>query len=82
MQAELHPVSREIKVTCGGCDNQFSMFSTLKVDTMRVELCNNCHPAYTGKRKISKAGKIERFSKRFESRNTSMVSKTGADEKK
>ena len=33
---------------------------------IRVEICSNCHPFYTGKQKqASTGGRVERFNKRF-----------------
>ena len=33
---------------------------------MRVEICANCHPFYTGKQKLmDTAGRIDRFRKRY-----------------
>jgi large subunit ribosomal protein L31 len=33
---------------------------------MHIEICNECHPFYTGKQKlIDTAGRVERFRKRY-----------------
>ncbi len=33
---------------------------------MRLEICNACHPFYTGKQKlVDTAGKVERFNRRY-----------------
>ena len=80
MAKNIHPKSHDISVSCGGCNNSFTIISNYKEKTFRIELCHLCHPAYTGKRKISRAGKIKRFEDRFKTRNTKMISKTGTEE--
>ena len=80
MSKNIHPKTQNVEITCGGCNNSFVINSTYSEQALRVELCHLCHPAYTGKRKISRAGKIKRFEDRFKSRNTKMVSKTGSEE--
>jgi len=33
---------------------------------LRVEICSNCHPFFTGKQKlIDTAGRVERFTKKY-----------------
>ena len=63
MKADIHPDYVEANVTCS-CGNTFTTRSTL--DTMRVELCNVCHPFYTGKQKlVDSGGRVERFQRRY-----------------
>ena len=65
MKTETHPTYTEITVRCS-CGNEFVTRST-KGDDLRVELCNECHPFFTGKQKlIDTAGRIERFRKKYE----------------
>jgi large subunit ribosomal protein L31 len=46
------------------CGNEFETRST--VDSLRVELCAECHPFYTGKQKlVDTGGRVERFQKRY-----------------
>jgi large subunit ribosomal protein L31 len=34
---------------------------------LRIEICSNCHPFFTGKQKlVDSAGRVERFRKRYE----------------
>lgn len=72
MQPDTHPTYNHVKVTCS-CGNTFSM-GTILSDDMHVELCNKCHPAYTGKRKISSAGAIDKFAQKYSSRMAGFVS--------
>ena len=63
MKDGIHPTYQETTVTCG-CGNQFqtrSIRSELKVD-----ICSECHPFYTGKLKyVDTAGRIDKFQKKF-----------------
>ena len=65
MKAEIHPDYLEVNVSCA-CGNTFKTRSTKKGD-IRLEICSNCHPFYTGKQTIvDTAGQVERFQKRLE----------------
>ncbi len=64
MKAGIHPAYNEINVICA-CTNVFKTRSTHKGD-IRVEICSNCHPFFTGKQKfLDTAGRIEKFEKRY-----------------
>jgi len=59
----IHPNYEECTVTCS-CGNTFTTRSTEK--ELHVELCNQCHPFYTGKqRMVDSGGRVERFRKRY-----------------
>ncbi|MEP6601454.1 MAG: 50S ribosomal protein L31 [Nitrospirota bacterium] len=63
MKAGIHPAYEEISVKCA-CGNSFKTRSTHKGD-MRVEICSNCHPFFTGKQKlIDTEGRVDRFQKK------------------
>jgi large subunit ribosomal protein L31 len=63
MKADIHPQYGEAKVVCS-CGNTFTTKSTS--DEMHVELCNECHPFYTGKQKlVDTGGRVERFERRY-----------------
>lgn len=63
MKTGTHPTYHTITVTCA-CGNSFETGSTLSGD-MRVEICANCHPLYTGKSKlIDTAGRVDKFQAR------------------
>lgn len=63
MQAEIHPEYYETQVTCG-CGNSFTTRSTRK--ELKIDICNACHPFYTGKLKfVDTAGRIDKFKKKF-----------------
>ena len=64
MKAEIHPEYLEVNVSCA-CGNTFKTRSTKKGD-IRLEICSNCHPFYTGKQKlVDTAGRVERFNKKY-----------------
>ncbi|MCK4276215.1 MAG: 50S ribosomal protein L31 [Phycisphaerae bacterium] len=63
MKKDIHPQYVETKVTCA-CGNSFTTRSTVK--EIKVDICNACHPFYTGKQKfVDAAGRVEKFNKKF-----------------
>ena len=63
MRADIHPKYETVKVTCS-CGNTFETRSTS--DSLRVELCNVCHPFFTGKQRlVDSGGRVERFQRRY-----------------
>ena len=64
MKTEIHPNYADTNVVCS-CGNTFTTRST-KPGEMHVELCNECHPFFTGKQKlVDSGGRVERFQKRY-----------------
>ncbi|MBE6994408.1 MAG: 50S ribosomal protein L31 [Ruminococcaceae bacterium] len=63
MKEGIHPKYQRTTVTCA-CGNTFETGSTKQ--NIRVEICSNCHPFFTGKQKlVDTGGRVERFKKRF-----------------
>lgn len=63
MKQGIHPDYVEAIVHCS-CGNTFQTRST-KAE-LRVDVCSNCHPFYTGTQRIvDSAGQVERFRRRF-----------------
>ncbi len=63
MKTEIHPAYVDCTVTCS-CGNTFTTHSTKS--ELHVELCNNCHPFFTGKQKlVDTGGRVERFQRRY-----------------
>ena len=63
MKKQIHPEYKMATVSCA-CGNVFQTRST-KGD-IRVDICSNCHPFFTGKQKfVDTAGRVERFRRRF-----------------
>ena len=68
MKAGIHPNYQDATVVCA-CGNTFQTRSTRS--TLRVDLCNVCHPFYTGEQRIvDTAGQVERFMKKVETAST------------
>ena len=64
MKQAIHPKYEETTVTCA-CGNTFTTRSTRQ--NLRTDLCNVCHPFYTGEQRIvDTAGQVERFMRRME----------------
>ncbi len=62
MRTDIHPQYVESRVHCS-CGNEFTTRST--VPEISAELCNECHPFFTGKQKlVDTGGRVERFQKR------------------
>jgi large subunit ribosomal protein L31 len=67
MKQGIHPDYVETHVTCS-CGNTFTTRS-IKTE-LHVELCNQCHPFYTGKQKlVDTGGRVERFQKKYGGRS-------------
>ena len=63
MKAGIHPNYVDCKITCA-CGNVIETRSTRP--EIRVEVCNKCHPFYTGKQKlVDTGGRVDRFNRRF-----------------
>ena len=63
MKDGIHPAYGEVVVHCS-CGNSFTTCSTKK--DLKVDICNNCHPFFTGKLKyVDTAGRIEKFQNKF-----------------
>ncbi|HUX08486.1 MAG TPA: 50S ribosomal protein L31 [Acidobacteriota bacterium] len=62
MKADIHPKYVEATVTCA-CGNTFKTRS-VKAE-IKLEICSNCHPFFTGKQKlVDSAGMVDRFERR------------------
>ena len=63
MQTGIHPKYESATVRCA-CGNEFQTRSTVQL--IKVDMCSNCHPFFTGQQRlIDAAGRVERFGKRF-----------------
>lgn len=64
MKSGIHPKYEEIEVTCS-CGSVFTTGSTLG-KAIRLEVCSECHPFYTGQQKIvDTAGRVDKFKQRY-----------------
>ena len=63
MKKGIHPEYLECRVTCA-CGNTFLTRDTKK--EIRVEICSQCHPFFTGKQRlVDSAGRVEKFRKKY-----------------
>ncbi|HZH62614.1 MAG TPA: 50S ribosomal protein L31 [Metabacillus sp.] len=63
MKTGIHPNFNKVMVTCA-CGNEFETGSTIK--EIRVEVCSECHPFYTGRQKFADAGgRVDKFNKKY-----------------
>lgn len=69
MKENLHPRYHICEVTCS-CGSVFHTRSTR--ETLKIEICSQCHPFFTGKQKIiDSAGRVEKFNRRYAAFNES-----------
>lgn len=65
MKDNIHPDYHEVTVTCA-CGATFKTGTTKKGDTMKVDICNKCHPYFTGRQKlVDTGGRVDKFKKRY-----------------
>jgi len=63
MKENIHPKYILATVKCA-CGNTFETRSAM--GEIKVAICSNCHPFFTGKQKlIDTAGRIEKFQKKY-----------------
>ncbi|MCX8028553.1 MAG: 50S ribosomal protein L31 [Brevinematales bacterium] len=66
MKKGIHPALKVSKVRCG-CGNVIEILSVF--DEEYIEVCSNCHPFYTGRKKIVDAGgRVDKFKKKYKVR--------------
>jgi large subunit ribosomal protein L31 len=80
MKEGIHPDYHEITVACA-CGHTFKTKSTFKGNLMRLEVCSNCHPFFTGKQKLlDTAGRVERFQRKY-AKSTEAIKQAAAAKK-
>lgn len=63
MRTDIHPEYHEVEVRCA-CGAAWKTRSTKQ--ELRLEICSNCHPFFTGRQKlIDTEGRVERFTKKY-----------------
>jgi large subunit ribosomal protein L31 len=59
----IHPKYEETTITCA-CGNVIETRCTVK--DLKIEICSNCHPFFTGKQKLmDTAGRVEKFRRKY-----------------
>jgi len=63
MKPGIHPKYNIVTVTCA-CGNEFESGSVKQA--LKVEICSNCHPFFTGKQKfVDAGGRVDRFKRKY-----------------
>ena len=66
MKENLHPEYHDVTVTCA-CGASFVTGTTKQADAIKVDICNKCHPFFTGKQKlVDSGGRVDKFKKRYD----------------
>ncbi|MDX1918523.1 MAG: 50S ribosomal protein L31 [Candidatus Caenarcaniphilales bacterium] len=74
MQKGIHPKLKKAQASCTGCGNSFETLSIL--DNLTVSICSECHPFFTGqKRLLDTEGRIEQFKRRYQNVTATKPSK-------
>ena len=77
MKQGIHPEYSEATVICS-CGNTFKTRATKS--ELHVELCNQCHPFYTGQQKfVDTGGRVQRFSDKFGSAASAVIEREAAE---
>jgi large subunit ribosomal protein L31 len=75
MKQDIHPQyfdEATVKCACGNTWKTGATFSEISVD-----ICNKCHPFYTGKEKVlDTRGRVDKFKKRLTKSEDSLKAKT------
>jgi large subunit ribosomal protein L31 len=76
MKDGIHPNYVSTTIVCA-CGNTLQSRSTKP--SIKLEICSNCHPFFTGNQKlIDTAGRVERFEKRFSKTSGETIKKADA----
>lgn len=63
MKKEIHPDYVACTVSCA-CGNTFETRATKP--EIKIDICSNCHPFYTGKQKlVDSEGRVDRFMRKY-----------------
>jgi len=63
MKKGIHPEYNEVEVRCA-CGNTFTTKSTKS--EIRLDVCSECHPFFTGTQKqIERGGRADKFKKKY-----------------
>lgn len=74
MKANIHPIYFDSAQVICACGNRFTIGSTKEIT--HVELCDKCHPFYTGEQKfIDTASRIQKFEEKQKASQTFIAKK-------
>lgn len=62
---DLNVKLKTVNISCS-CGNIFDLILSIESSKLNVDVCNKCHPFYTGKQKIlDVSGRVDNFNKKF-----------------
>ena len=63
MKEKIHPAYHKTTISCA-CGESFETGSTK--ENIKVDICSQCHPFFTGKQKfVDTGGRVERFKRKY-----------------
>ncbi len=63
LKKDIHPQYKVGTVSCA-CGHTFKVRST--IGDLKLEICSNCHPFFTGKQKfIDTAGRVDKYRRKY-----------------
>ncbi len=63
MKENIHPAYHKTTISCA-CGESFETGSTK--ENIKVDICSQCHPFFTGKQKfVDTGGRVERFKRKY-----------------
>ena len=75
MKPKIHPKYQQATVSCASCKTTFEIGSTRS--ELRVDVCNNCHPFFTGKQRLMDTeGRVEKFNRKYAKKEATAVETT------
>lgn len=81
MKTDIHPKYFPDALVVCACGNTWTTGSTRK--EIRVEICSNCHPYFSGEQRIvDTEGQVDRFYKRLQARQEYLVEQKTREESK
>lgn len=76
MNKKIQPKMHEVTFKCATCNSEYKIQSTVKQDTVSIDVCSNCHPFYKGSSVNQKVkGRAEKLSSKFEAGKQTMTAK-------
>lgn len=65
MKENIHPNYHDVEVVCA-CGEKFVTGTSKDTEVIKVDICNKCHPFFTGKQKlVDTGGRVDKFKKRY-----------------
>lgn len=76
MNKNIQPKVHEVTYKCASCGAEYKIMSTIKQDTVSLDVCSHCHPFYIGKSLNQKVkGRAEKLSDKFDAGKKNLSAK-------